>query len=1113
MNYRSKVRYSKLALGLAVALASATAFAQQTAANIGGRVTTAEQAVVAGAQVTITHLPSGTVSQATTDANGRYVARGLRVGGPYTITITKDGKTETIENVFLTLAQTTQVDATVGAPMAAATTLETVEVTAAIGGPASPFSATSMGAGTTIVREQIENLPSVRRSIEDFVRLDPRIVQVDKERGGIAAAGQNSRYNNVRIDGVPTNDQFGLNDNGLPSLNQPISIDWIQEFNVGISDYDVTQTDFVGANINAVSKSGGNEFSGGVYYIFRNDDMVGDLEDNRGRPLNFTLVDETTSGVFLGGPLLKDRLFFFAGYEEFKRTSRGADNGIAGSGALNEFRVTQAQIEQIRTGAAARGIADIGSFDPVQEFQNTDEKWFAKLDLNISDAHRATLRYNKTEGTELQSGANRSTLRASSNFFSQNIGFESWAALLYSDWTDVFSTEANVSFSKYDSRPTSFSNFSNVSVTVPNGDVPGASASGNAFVNIGQERSRQANRLGVDTLTGYFAGNLFLGDHEIKFGVDYESSDVYNLFLQDAIGTYDYTLANWINPTGLPSRYRLQLPLLATPGGDPNGPRLPIDTVAAQFDVGSIGVFVQDTWAVNYNLTLVYGLRADQTQVGSLPAANAGFRSVYGIDNQNTPDGEWLIQPRFGFNYTFDSDLQSQLRGGVGLFRGSAPGVWVSNSFSNPGVLVNAFDINTLPTGTTINLTRPGVPATQVPSQLVNAMADDFRQPSVWRANLAFEQELPFMGLIAGAELLLTQTRDAVQFQNIALGNATGALPDGRVSFWSNSTATGFSATGGPLTGNRARAGCLLVNPALPFSGTTNPCRFTNAVVLANSTKGSASNLTFSLEKPWQDNWYARVGYTLGRSEDVSPGTSSVALSNWQNRVVFNPNENIASTSNYEISDRLTAAFSYRFEFFGEDAPTTVSAFYEGRYGRPFSYVFGNDANGDGEGNGATARNDLFFVPRQGQVAFTTASTAADQQAFWDYISSTPGLARFQGGTAERNSDRSPWRNVIDVRLSQKLPLGWKEARAELFFDIENFGNLLNKDWGRVDEAAFPYNLQVANFAGVNAQGQWVYDVSNYVIEAEGNRLNAPNLPVRNFESRWAAQVGIRIDF
>lgn len=369
------------------------------------------------------------------------------------------------------------------------------------------------------------------------------------------------------------------------------------------------------------------------------------------------------------------------------------------------------------------------------------------------------------------------------------------------------------------------------------------------------------------------------------------------------------------------------------------------------------------------------------------------------------------------------------------------------------------------------------------------------------------------MGLIAGAELLLTQTNDAVQFQNLALGDATGRLPDGRMSFWSNNTATGFTPAGGPVGGNRARASCLLVNPALPFSSTTNPCRFTNAIVLANTTKGSASNFTLSLEKPWQDNWHARIGYTFGRSEEVSPGAAAVALSNWQNRVIFNPNENIASTSNFEIANRLTAAFSYRFKFFGEDAPTTISMFYEGRHGRPFSYVFGNDANGDGEGNGTTVRNDLFFVPIQGQVAFSTASTAADQQAFWDFIANTPGLARFQGSVVERNSDRSPWRNVIDVRLSQRLNLGWNDARAELFFDIENFGNLLNSDWGRVDEAAFPFSLQVANFAGVNAQGQWVYDVSNYVIEAEGNRSNAPNLPVRNFESRWAAQVGFRIDF
>ncbi len=1094
MNYRSKVRYSKLALGLAIALASAPAMAQQTSANVGGRITTAEQAVVAGAQVTITHVPSGTVSQATTDANGRYGARGLRVGGPYTITITKDGQAETIENVFLTLAQTTQVDATIGADTSA--TLETVEVTAdALGGPASPFSANAMGAGTTIVREQVEALPTIRRSIEDFVRLDSRIVQVDEERGGIAAAGQNNRYNNIRIDGVPTNDNFGLNDSGLPSLNQPISIDWIEEFNVGISDYDTTQTDFVGANVNAVSKSGGNEFAGRVYYSFRNDDLLGD--EVNGRDVAKPFVDEFTAGAYFGGPLIKDRLFFFAGYEKFEREISGIDNGIAGSGALNEFRITQAEIDRLRAAATRFGAADIGSVDAVTAFTNEDEKWFAKLDFNINDSHRATLRYNKTTGSDLQANPGATQIRASSNHWANDITFESWAALLYSDWTDVFSTEANISYSTYDSLPTAFSDFQAVTVNFPTGSITGA----NATVTFGKEFSRQANQLNTETLTGFFAGNLYMGDHEVKFGLDYESVDVYNLFLQAAVGSYTFAnLADFEN--GLWQNYTYQRSRTGN-----------LNDVAATFDVGSVGLFVQDTWSVNYNLTLMFGLRADQSLVGGTPAANARFTNDFGVNNQNTPDGEWLVQPRFGFNYTFDSELQSQLRGGVGLFRGSAPGVWLSNSFSNPGVIAQSFNINTTATtripGVSLNPNSPFVPANAAPGQLVNAVSDDFAQPSVYRANLAFEQELPFLGLIAGVEYLYTTVNDAVHFVNVGLGAPTSTLPDGRQSWWLTNGTAGFNPANGNAAGtNRIRANCILVNPAVAFNAATNPCAYTNAIVLTNTDKGRSENFTVSLEKPWADNWYAKLAYTYGDSKEVSPGTSSVALSNWQNRVVFNQNEDTLRTSNYEISDRLTASFSYRFEFFGESAPTTVTGFYEGRYGRPFSYTYSNDANGDGQ-NG----NDVFFVPVMGQVGFSAASTAADQQAFWDFIQNTPGLAAYAGKVSQINGEKSPWRNQIDLRISQTIPLGFGKTKAQVFFDIENFGNLLNKEWGGVQEALFPYNVFVARYQGINAANQYVLDVSNYVNETTGVASGVPVLPYRNFESRWAAQIGFRLDF
>jgi len=1094
MTHSKRVRMSKLTLGLLAVLATAPAFTQSTSAGVGGVVTDASGRPVAGAEVTIVHTESGTVSRVVTDENGRYVARGLRVGGPYTITASKDGQSDVESGVFLQLDATNTVNAQLGAEAAAgaeAHALESVVVSGTRG--STVFAPDTTGAQTVVTREEIEALPSIRRSLEDYVRLDPRIVQVDKERGGIAAGGQNNRYNNIRIDGVPTNDNFGLNDSGLPALNQPIVIDWISEFNIGVSNYDVTQGDFVGANINAVTKSGTNEFHGSVYGIYRDDDMIGEWVGNRRRAAPFN--EETTWGAYLGGPLIKDRLFFFAGYEKFERIAPSADNGPQGSGASNEFRVTQTQLDQIATAARNFGAGDIGSFDPISEFVNEDEKWLAKIDWNITDTQRAAFRYNKTEGTVLRLNTGATTLQANSNWYSDNISFENWAGMLYSDWTTNFSTELNVSYSEYRSLPTSYSDVPQVSITARNGSPTG----GSATLLFGEERSRQSNELAVDTWTGFFAGNYYLGNHELKFGLDHETSDVFNLFLQDTTGSYEFNttgsgssqvdgITNFLN--GRYTRYRFQR---ARSGNNRDA--------AAQFEVGNTGLFVQDTWTVNDRLTLMFGIRADQTGIGGTPAENAQFRTDYGFDNRYTPDGEWTIQPRFGFNYTAGDELRTQVRGGVGLFLGSAPGVWLSNSFSNPGVLTQSFDIRSstglpLPAGA-LTPGQPVVPATAVASQLVNAMDPDFRQPTIWKANLAIEQELPWWGLVAGAELLVSRTDRGVHYVNYALGAPAGTLPDGRNHYWSTTA----------NTNGRIRTNCLLVNPAAPFNATSNPCRYSEAIVLTNTSKGGAENFTISLEKPWDNGWYAKLAYTFGRSTEVSPGTSSVALSNWQLRTVFNQNEEVANRSNYEISDRLTFALSKTWNLFSDKAPFRASMFYEGRYGRPFSYVFGNDANGDG-----SFGNDVFYVPAgPGDVSFTNNSSALDQQAFWAYINSNPDLAARRGSPTRRNEGTSPWRNVIDVRFSQEIPLGFGDARAEVFLDIENFGNLLNRKWGQVEEAGFPYTLSVADYAGV-VNGRYVLDVSRYVNEATG-AVSLPQLPSRNFESRWAAQIGIRIDF
>jgi len=1049
-----------LALAAAVMFTVGPALAQSTSAALGGRVTDPKGGPIAGAQIEITHVPSGTRTLATTDADGRYVVRGLRVGGPFTVKATAPALEEAARSdIYSQLDTNVEVDLL----MASKAALETIEVVATA--TSYTFMADNMGATTTVTRAEIDAFPSVRRTLEDYVRFDPRIVQIDKERGGLSAGGQNNRYNNIKIDGVPTNDQFGLNDSGLPALNQPISIDWIQEFNIGITKFDVTQSDFVGANINAVTKSGGNEFHGGVYGVYRDADMVGkDENDNEFKGFD----DEWTAGGYVSGPIIQDKLFFFAGYEKFERSAPGAAVGITGSGFPNEIPITQAQLDQIRTIAAGYGLGDIGGQSPSAD--NTDEKWFAKLDWNLNDDHRASFRYNKTEGQALRLSTSSTLLQLDSNYYQDNISFENYALLFYNRWSDRLSTEANIAYAEYRSLPSPFSLYPQITVNTntTNG------------VTFGRERSRHANELAVDTVTAFFAADLALGDHTLKFGADYEDNDVFNLFLQDLYGTYDFaSIADF--QSGRYNRYRLQQPA--------NGE---VDSVAASFGVSVVGLFLQDTWQFSDQLTFTYGVRVDSNYVDGVPRENVLARQVFGYDNTKTIDGQRTVEPRFGFNYQFDTERLTQLRGGVGLFQGSAPGVWVSNSFSNPGGLATAYDFRpatgTTPPPLSFDPNNPLIPSTVSPAQLVNFLDDDFQQPTVWKSNLAFEHELPWWGMIGSVEYILTQVDKAIAFQNLNLGGPTGTLPDGRPTFFANLTPANF------------------LNNRVPTVTAGRDTRFTNAILLSNSDQGHAQTATISLTKPFSNDWFWKIGYTYTEANEVTPGTSSVALSNWQNRALFNPLEYENDTANYELRDRFTAQLRKTFRFF-DDAPTSFGMFYEGRSGRPYSYVFTGDANGDGQ-----SFNDLFFVPDLATAQYSTNSTAQDIAAFESYITGNTYLNDRQGQVTRRNGSRAPWVNYVDLHVSQKIPL-FAETKAEVFLNILNFGNLLNKSWGQIDEQAFPYTRGVARMGGV-ANGDYVYDVSAFANETTG-AVNNPRGIRKDVagESRWTIQVGFRFEF
>ena len=1072
MTHRTSVRLSKLSLALVAALAAAPVFAQSTSAGLAGQVTAAGQPV-AGAEVTITHVESGTTNRVVTDASGRYNARGLCVGGPYTITVTKPGTgSDTESNVFLALNQVNNVDAQLDANV---TELGTVQVLGT--NEYDLFSSDKMGAGTNVSREQIEAFPSIERNLQDYARLDPRVVQTDKSRNEISVGGQNPRYNAIRVDGISTNDAFGLESNGLPTPRQPFSMDTIEEISVDVANYDVTISGGTGGVINAVTKSGTNEYSGSVYGLFRDNDWVRPNTDGSGFD---GFADETTYGMTFGGPLIKDRLFFFLNYENYEQSAAAPAFGPVGSSASNIVGITQADIDAVREVAQ-----DVYGFDPGNYSfvgaDTTGEEWGLKIDWNITDGQRFNFRY----GTSDQSVAQfpdffDDAISLDTHAYQREYTFDTYTAQLFSDWSDSFSTEAKISFRDY------------AAVRVPTANLPEVEIEfGPNSILFGTEENTHANVLETQTWNAFFAGNLFLADHTIKFGFDYEDNDIYNLFGRRTNGVYRFRSIEDF-AAGDPSFYQLFYPA----GGN-------LDNMAAIWGLKNLGLFVQDTWLVNDNLTLTFGLRWDTPTVDSEPKYNAAAEAAFGFDNSATIDGNDLVQPRFGFNYTFDTERRTQLRGGVGLFQGASANVWLSNPFTNTGFGYTDYRFSSgfadsapcMQPGNECFVADPTQQVSLIPPgssagvQAIDFVDPELGQPSIWKANLAFDTVLPWMGMVASAEAILTNVEEGIYYQQLNLGAPTRVGPDGRSLFWN---AAGYDRARWNQFGSNPSGGARVSSRANAIS------TFSDAIIARPTNKGASQQLTLSLTKPFQDSdWYWMFAYTYTNATEVSPLTSSTSGSQWGNNAQFQANEEVAATSSYEIPNRFTGAVSWHHAFFG-DYKTSVSLFYEARNGRPYSYIFDNDANGD-----ARFGNDLLYIPAgRGDVLF---GSQAEEDDFFAFVESDEYLSSHMGQIAERNGARAPWVHQLDLRFSQEMPGLVEGHSAEVWLDVLNVGNLINEDWGQITEIGFPLTRGVVEYGGIDqTTGKYVY------------RFNEPD-DFRLYDdrgiSRWSLQLGFRYKF
>lgn len=1072
-------RMSRLAVALVLALGAATVQAQTTSATLSGRVVGDGGEPVAGAEVTIEHLPSGTTTRAVTDSNGRYASRGLRVGGPYKVTAIAEGmEGSSQEDVYLVLGDSAPVNIDLAAADA---TLDAVEVIGVA--QATVFSPDKIGAGTDISNEQINSFPSINRNLQDYVRLDPRITQTDKGRNEISAGGQNTRYNAIRVDGISINDTFGLESNGLSAPRQPISMDAIDAINVSVATYDTAIAGGTGAVINAVTKSGTNEFHGSVYSLYRDNDWSGSTE---GRPRPTIFDNELTYGLTVGGPIIQDKLFFFFNYEKFDGKDQfdglGAGFGTSDSGATNRVNITTAQVNEIIDISRS-----VWGFDPgtlaLPSLDTETEEYALKIDWNISDRHRANFRYaNSDQSRPNLNNFGTNNLALSTQSYVRDFEIKTYTAQLFSDWNETFSTEAKISYRDYSA------------VRTPPQDLPSIQVQvGNASLFLGTEQNTHANILETETLNGYFLGNVYLGDHTIKGGFDYEENEIYNLFGRRINGVYRFAnIAQY--RAGVSNQYQLFVPR----GND-------LDNMAAEWSLENIGVFLQDTWSVNSNLTVNFGVRMDRPRTDEDPLFNPAASAAFGRRNDTSVGGE-LFQPRAGFNYTFDTERQTQLRGGVGLFQGAAATVWLSNAYSNNGLAYSDFFF-----GQGIQRFTPDprnqqsvLPAGTPQTQSIDFVEEDIEQPSVWKGNLALDHELPWWGMVASLEAVLTSVNKGLYYQSLNVGAATAVGQDGRLIYWNTAgrNPACFDVNGTPIANAAAVAtGCARAVGTGFATNTSNRANrntaFNDVILVRNTDKGDGEQFTLSVQKPFgDDNWFWQASYTYTNAREVSPLTSSTSGSNFLNNALFQINEDDASTSSYEIRDRFTFATSYRHYFF-ENYKTEFTLFYEGRSGKPFSYVFDNDANGD-----SIFGNDLLYIPRgRGDVRF---GSQAEEDAFFAFIESNEYLRSRMGQVAERNGDNSPWVHTFDVRISQEIPGFMDGHKGELFIDLQNIGNMIKSDWGNINEVPFPLQRGVVEYGGIAPDGKYVY------------RFNTPdNLLIYDQRgvSRWSAQVGFKYSF
>jgi hypothetical protein len=1089
-----------------VGFTSQNLLGQVTTSSMSGTVVDEQGAGIPGATVLAVHTPSGTQYGATTQEDGRFTILGMRVGGPYTVTVSSVGSADkTQENIFLELGQNYNLEINLKGEE---TTLNEVQV---IAKQDAVMNSDKTGAGTNISNRQITRLPTLNRSFEDFTRLTP-------QASGLSFGGRSSGFNNITIDGALFNNVFGLSSTiGGQANAQPISLDAIDQIQVSIAPYDVRQGAFTGAGINAVTRSGTNEFQGSVYYFFRNDGLTGKYisqVENKVSPFSLYNV-----GFRVGGPIIKNKLFFFANYESERRTdpvtfvaARPSEGLVGGTG--NVSQVLASDLDNLRNFLRNQYGYEAGEYEGYSMPSNSDKATF-KLDWNISKNHKFNIKYNYLSSVRevfpSNSGAIGGTRSPSLNglpFRSANYEINNNMHSLIAELNSTFGTKISNNFTIGFTALRDFRNaMSPVQTAGPNaGKVMPfteiANGSGQVLTTFGYEPFTFNNQLKTNIFQVSNNTTFYQGKHTITIGTYNEFYRFQNGFAPNYVGMFGfrsltefYNSAN--NGTRNVNQYRYRSSAL------PDG-RFPFANISA----AQLGFYIQDEFEVNKKFKLTGGLRVDipiissnDIQTNENVLNNMRFRDNLQINTGKLQNASVLWSPRVGFNWDVKGDKTLQLRGGTGVFTGRVPYVWISNQASNNGVQFNVIEPVRGNTNVDVNNSIPFVSYNTNPDAFRNtfsaapnfnlAVTDgNFKFPQIWRTNVAVDKVFKG-GWVVSLDLAFTKDINAVYHQQVNLPEATRQLVhtgsgnlDPRPTYFAPNTFT---------VNDR-------INPTV-----------TDAILMRNTNQGYSYFATLQVQKNISENTFFSVAYNYSDARSVNDG-GSIAQSIWRDRQISgDPNAATLSFSNFLTRHRIVMNGSHR-QTWGKWGSTTISAFYSASPNNRFSYVYNGDVNGDGQN-----ANDLMYVPRNaGEIELIPTTGAvvwspAQQWTMLDaYIAQDPYLNSRRGQYAERNGLEGRWLGRLDLRILQDfyVKAGKTKNTLQVSFDVFNFLNFVNSNWGVAKVINRNNPLSFTGYNTVTGQPQFQFRPLTGATP-----LTTTFRDDTNIASRWQMQIGIRYIF